>query len=478
MIDPIILLFIGLVIVVGGIIVLRLHPFLALSAAVIVIGLLTSEQSLRDYADFKGFSDSQTEVLLQKSVGERVAEAFGGTVTKIGILIAMASIIGGCLFKSGAADKIVRHLLKIMGVKRAPQALLFSSFFLAIPVYFDTVFYLMFPVTRMMAVRRREDYALYLMAVIAGGVMAHSLVPPTPGPLFVASALGVNLSAMILVGFLVGAIAAYAGFLYAKVANRKHPLELRDSESGRVKELEQRVQLQDHELPPFWISILPIVTPLILIAGNTTLQTLYGDQSDSSKMLLGVFQFLGNANIALTFSAAIAIFMLVRFGKIKEKTEVRKLVQDSLSQAGVIILITGAGGAFGGLLQQTGITVRLGEIIGVGTTAILPLAFFATALIRTAQGSATVAMITSVGILGGLVEGGSLGFHPVYLAVVIGCGSKLIPWMNDSGFWIINQMSGMTERETLRYMSVMSCIMGLTGLAACMIMAWLFPFGV
>jgi len=373
----------------------------------------------------------------------------------------------------------VRHLLKILGVKRAPQAFLFGSFFLAIPVYFDTVFYLMFPIARMLAVRRREDYALYIMAVIAGGVMAHSLVPPTPGPLFVASALGVNISTMILVGILVGAITAYSGFLYAQVANRKFPLELRDSESTRVKELEERAQVQDHELPPFWISILPILAPIILIAGNTTLQTIYGGSGGrTSELVLGFFAFLGNANIALTLSAAIAIYLLVSFGKTTKRTEIRKLVQDSLSQAGVIILITGAGGAFGGLLQQTGITVRLGEIFDIGTTAILPLAFFATALIRSAQGSATVAMITAVGILGGLVEGGSLSFHPVYLAIVIGCGSKLFPWMNDSGFWIINQMSGMTEKETLRYMSVLSGIMGFTGLIVCMILAWLFPYGI
>lgn len=481
MIDPIVLLFIGLIIVVGGIILLRLHPFLALIAAVIIIGLLTSEQNLMDYAASKGYSDFETGILLKKTVGQRTAEAFGDTVTKIGILIAMASIIAGCLFKSGAADKIVRHLLKILGVKRAPLAFLGGSFFLAIPVYFDTVFYLMFPLARMMAVRKKEDYAWYVMAIIAGGIMAHSLVPPTPGPLFVASALGVNLSAMILAGIFVGAITAYSGFLYAKVINRKYPLELRDSESGSMKELEERVKVRDEDLPPFWLAIMPILAPLLLIAGNTTLQTIYGNSAGATmELVLGFFAFLGNANIALTLAAAIAILLLVRFGGKQEQGSVtiRKLVQDSLSQAGIIILITGAGGAFGSLLQQTGITVRLGEIIGIGNTAILPLAFLATALIRTAQGSATVAMITTVGILGGLVEGGALNFHPVYLALTIGCGSKIFPWMNDSGFWIINQMSRMTEKETLRYMSGMSAVMGFTGLIVCMILAWLLPFGI
>jgi GntP family gluconate:H+ symporter len=150
-------------------------------------------------------------------------------------------------------------------------------------------------------------------------------------------------------------------------------------------------------------------------------------------------------------------------------------LQNALSSGGLIILITSAGGAFGGILQQTGIGFRIQELAASYHIAVLPLAFLVTAIVRTAQGSATVAMITAVGILGGLAGGGQLGFHPVYLALVIGCGSKLIPWMNDSGFWVICKMSGMTEGETLKTCSTMMTLMGIVGLFVIMILARLFP---
>ena len=150
-------------------------------------------------------------------------------------------------------------------------------------------------------------------------------------------------------------------------------------------------------------------------------------------------------------------------------------VVESLKSGGLIILITSMGGALGGILQQTGIGVRVQELASEYHIAILPLAFLVTAVIRAAQGSATVAMITSVGILGGLATMGELAFHPVYLALIIGCGSKPFQWMNDSGFWVVCTMSGMTEGETLKTTSAVMSIMGFIGLFVVMIFAKIFP---
>ena len=155
--------------------------------------------------------------------------------------------------------------------------------------------------------------------------------------------------------------------------------------------------------------------------------------------------------------------------------ELKKPVEDAVLSAGTIILITSTGGAFGHILQQTSIGSWIAEEASGYQYAILPLAFFITAVIRTAQGSATVAMITAVGMLTVFNTEGALNFHPVYLAIVIGCGSKLFPWMNDSGFWIICKMSGFTERETIRNFSYLLLLMGIVGLVATMIMAKLFP---
>ena len=141
----------------------------------------------------------------------------------------------------------------------------------------------------------------------------------------------------------------------------------------------------------------------------------------------------------------------------------------------MIILITSMGGALGGILQQTGIGARIQELAVNYQMAVLPLAFFVTVLMRTAQGSATVAMITAVGIMGGLAGMSELAFHPVYLALVIGCGSKPVPWMNDSGFWVICTMSGFTETETLRTFSSVLSVMGFVGLFVILILARVFP---
>jgi GntP family gluconate:H+ symporter len=183
---------------------------------------------------------------------------------------------------------------------------------------------------------------------------------------------------------------------------------------------------------------------------------------------------VGNPNIALTISAAIALSTYAWWCR-GRKRNVTALLQHALSNGGIIILITSAGGAFGSVLQQTGIGYRIQELAASHQIAVLPLAFCVTAVVRTAQGSATVAMITAVGILSGLAGSGQLGFHPLYLALVIGCGSKPIPWMNDSGFWVICKMSGMTEGETLKTCSAMMTLMGIVGLLVTMILARLFP---
>jgi GntP family gluconate:H+ symporter len=481
MIDPLWLLLIGMIIVVGSILALRLHPFLALILGALIVGTLTSTSALKQYAQDKKMTMAETEAFVQQSVGERVANGFGSTCAKIGILIAMASIIGKCLLESGAAERTIRSALKLFGERRAPLAFLNSGFLLGIPVYFDTVFYLMIPLAKAMGMRTGRNYALYIMAIIAGGTMAHSLVPPTPGPLFVASELSVNIGLMILGGIVIGLVTASSGYLYGVWANRRWVIPVRDTADISVADLETLSQKDEQDLPPLWLSLLPILLPVILIAGKTVFASIF-DMTTANESSFWYISFIiffnniGNPNIALTISAAIALGTLVSQQRTDRKRMV-STVQHALSSGGLIILITAAGGAFGGILQQTGIGYRIQELASEYHLAILPLAFIITALVRTAQGSATVAMITAVGILGGVASMGQLGFHPLYLALVVGCGSKPFSWMNDSGFWIICKMSGMTEVETLRNFSTLMFIMGIVGLIVIMIFARIFPLG-
>ncbi|UCD53080.1 MAG: hypothetical protein JSW27_10645 [Phycisphaerales bacterium] len=479
MIDPLWLLLVGMIVVLGGILILRLHAFLALTLGALIVASLTAPVALEKFANEKGMTDQETSALVESSVGERVAQGFGRTCTKIGILIAMASIIAKFLLESGAAERIVRSLIRWLGQERAPQAFLSSGFLLGMPVFFDTVFYLMMPLGKAMGIRAGGDYGLFIMAIVAGATMTHSLVPPTPGPLFVAGELSVSIGLMIAGGIVVGFFTVGAGYLYARWANRRWPIPVRDAADVSTADLQSMTRKDETALPPFWLSMLPIVLPVLLIAGGTLFNSWATARHSTAvapwlQWTARLIDNVGNPNIALTISAAIALSTYAWWCRGRKKN-VTTLLQNALSNGGVIILITSAGGAFGSVLQQTGIGYRIQELAASHQIAVLPLAFCVTAVVRTAQGSATVAMITAVGILSGLASSGQLGFHPLYLALAIGCGSKPIPWMNDSGFWVICKMSGMTEGETLRTCSAMMTLMGAVGLLVIMILAQLFP---
>jgi len=408
----------------------------------------------------------------RQTVASRVASGFGTTAGKIGILIAMASIIGKCLLDSGAADRIVRTALAKFGEKFAPLSFVFSGFLLGVPVFFDTVFYLMIPLGKAMQLRTGRNYLLFVLTIVAGATMAHSLVPPTPGPLVVAEELGVDIGMMILAGCCVGFFTAGFGYLYASMfANKIWTLPLRETSDFSLKDLEILSNRDESELPPFWLSILPIVLPVVLIAGYSVIKALEVEMSPTVSKIAAT---LGDKNIALIISAVIAMFTLIRSRGLSRK-ELADAVGASLASGGIIILITSAGGAFGKTLQATGVATLIQDLSVTSPAMIITMAWLITAAIRTAQGSATVAMMTAVGILGGLAQSGTLPFHPVYLALAIGCGSKPIAWMNDSGFWVITRMSGMTEGEGLKYITPMTTLMGVVGLVVTIAGAILFP---
>jgi GntP family gluconate:H+ symporter len=474
--DPLILLGVGLATVLGGILLLRLHPFLALISAALLVSLLTPESGIRSCAEAKGLAAKEADAIVKQTVGRRVATALGGTAAKVGILIALAAIIGQCMLESGAADRIVRGFVAGFGEARAGLAFALAGFLLGIPVFFDTVFFLMIPLAKSLALRTGRNYCLYILAIIAGGSISHSLVPPTPGPLLVAGELGVSMGDMVITGVLVGGFASAAGYLYARWFNRVFDLPVRDSGPGQLEELRALSERSLEELPGLAASLAPILLPVMLVTFQTMLASPFGRELSGGwpAPVQETIRTLGDPVVALSVAAAGALTLLVRRHRATGRAAMDS-VPGALKDAGVIILITSAGGAFGGILQQTGIGPRLQELSGGMALGLLPLAWLITAVVRVAQGSATVAMITAVGIVGGVASGDTLGFSPVYLAVAIGCGSKMLPWFNDSGFWVVCKMSGFTERETLKSFTPLLSIMGLAGLVATLILARLWP---
>jgi GntP family gluconate:H+ symporter len=412
--------------------------------------------------------DAAARKSAEQTAGERLAEGFGKTAASVGILIAMAAVVGQCLLESGAAERIIVTTRRWLGDSRTPLAFVIGGFVLTIPCFFETVFYLMIPLGKIMRARTGKDYTLYVMSIIAGGTMAHSLVPPTPGPLSAARELDVSLGLMMLGGVCVGLPAAMVGLAYARWANRRWDIPLRESAGLSPAELEAAANRDESSLPPLWVSFIPILLPILLIGCGTVL-----DSMKTHGPLIHFLQTVGDKNVALILTATVGLLMVA--WKPETRAKIRGAVQHAISGSATMILIIAAGGAFGAVLRQTDIAASLRDSLPMAKLSLLPLAFAITVLIRTAQGSATVAMITTAGIVSPIAAAGGLGFHPVYLALAVGCGSKPIMWMNDSGFWIISRMSGMTETETLKTATVMMGIMALVGLGVVVLGAWLIP---
>lgn len=530
---PLLVLALAMAIVLVGILAFRMHPFLALILAAFTVAVLTPQTALVEYhhaqhpvsvgkeeanriaqtsitdgllaslstggwiiptklatfseADLAALTRTTNELqdnshearaFASKSAAARVAAGFANTCRGIGILIALAAIIGKCLLDSGSADRIVRTSVNLVGEKRAPAAFVGSGFLLGIPVFFDTVFYLMVPLGKALRLRTGKNYLLYILTIVAGGTMAHSLVPPTPGPLIVVEQFELNIMAMIIGGTIVGLIAATAGYIWAVIADSWWDIPLRESSELSLAELTRLSNRSDKELPPFVLAIAPILLPVLLIGAATAVTMMTKNASDPPAWLTAIkptVVMLGDKNVALAIAAIIALVTTVWANRTSFK-ELTAGVQSALMSAGVIILITAAGGAFGSTVRESGVADQITTLTqAAGPIWILPIAFLVTTLIRTAQGSATVAMITAAGVLSPLAIGGDLPFHPVYLALAIGCGSKPIAWMADSGFWVICKMSGLTEGEALKTVTPLSIIMGVTGLIATMVGAWLLP---
>ncbi|MDA9934599.1 SLC13 family permease [Rubripirellula sp.] len=496
-----ILVLLAVAVVLVSILVFRLHAFLTLLLAGLLVAALTGNQAVKTYTDGEVAKHKMTAAEAEKlqsnsaliTAPTRLTVAFGHTVGKIGILIALASIIGQCLLESKAAGVIVDRLLKLTGPKRAPEALAASSFLLGIPVFFDTVFYLMVPLARSLRERVGKNYVLFILAILAGGSIAHSLVPPTPGPLLVAEQFeDVSIANMMMAGLVIGACSSVVSLLVARVINRCVEVPLRfegteDATTNPSNASESSSESPTHgdpasknpsspsdDSPPLIRALLPITIPVILIAVGSLTDYLVKQNAAGveSAVWTDILRGMGNKNIAL----GIGVVLALSLRKFCPEEQRATLVTRSLASAGNIILITAAGGAFGVMLKQAGIGPAVESLTGaVPGLLLLPLAFVVTAAVRTLQGSATVAMITAAGILQGFASAESLPFHPVYIAMAIGAGSKPISWMTDSAFWVITKMSGMTESEGLRVISPMSIAMGFSALFFTMLFAWIYP---
>ncbi len=457
--DPLIILAIGVAFVVVMIGALRFHPFLALVMAALLVGVL-----------------GPAGVAAPEAVGK----AFGTVCGKIGIVIGMAALIGQCLLESGAADQITRTFVRLFGQRRAPLGLLSSSTVLAIPVFFDTVFYLLVPLAKALRIRTKKDYVLYLVAISAGGIATHSLVPPTPGPVAVANELSLPLGQMILIGIIVSIpVAIIGGCVFGSLANRWFHIPLREGKEITLQEMEALATKPDHELPPFWFSILPVALPVLLISGKTIADAAWGTAAAPGSIaafVLSVITFLGHPNMALLIAALVALGLLLQQHKAALRT-LRERIEPAVASAGAIILITAAGGAFGTMLKDAGVATEIEALAAKWDISLILVGFLFASILKAAQGSSTVAMMTAAPVLAGAIQSAvSLPYHPVYIALAIGAGAIIPSWMNDSAFWVVLRMGGLTEGETLKVWTVLTVVIGAVSMLGVLALQALIPF--
>lgn len=457
MLHPILVVLIGMTVVIGAIVLFRMNAFLALIIAAMLVSLLAP-------------GEPATRIT-------RVAEGFGRTAASIAIVIALAAVVGQAMMDSGAADRIVDGFLSLLGEKRGAAALGATGFTLSIPVFFDTVFFLLVPLAKSMYGRTGREYLKYVMAIAGGAAATHTLVPPTPGPLAVASALGVDLGTMVLVGLIVALPAATAGFLFAGWADRRMPLHPPAAESAPEVVLARERMTR----PTLLASVLPIALPVLLISSHTIALSLAGQGATRDPFwssVTAVTAVVGNPNAALLVAAGLAIWLYVR-QRAATREQVADMTERALMSAGMIILITAAGGAFGATLQaaQIGpaIQAMVGDDGGSGLV-LLSLGFGIASMLKIAQGSSTVAMITTAAMIGAMLEAApELPFHPAYIATAIAAGSLVGTWMNDSGFWVFSRMGGVPEVQTLRTWTPLAAIVGVTAMATTIALALLVP---
>lgn len=414
---------------------------------------------------------SAARSLGSKSFMSRLTTALGSYCGSLAILIVSASIIGRCLMDSGAADTIVRKAISTVGEKNAPAAFAVSGFTLSIPVFFDTVFYLMIPLGQALRKQTGKNYLLYVLSIVAGGTMAHSLVPPTPGPLAIAVAFNVSIFAMIVTGTIVGLCSSAVGMLYAVWINSRCELQLPEDSNGTAPP-STPVEGTSSDSPGLAISLVPILLPVLLIAIGALVRSeteidgaksWYFSSQPIAASTAEVLRTMGEKNLALLLSAIAAVAIFIH-AKRPSREQIGTAMQNAVSSAGTIILVTAAGGAFGRMMRQANVAELLHGLQGSSPIMIVVAAFLVTTAVRTAQGSSTVAMMTSAGIFAGLVTSGAAGVDPLYVALAVGCGSKPVAWMNDSGFWVITRMSGMSEREGLIYVTPMTALAAIAGL--------------
>ncbi|MCL6273050.1 GntP family permease [Muricauda sp. 2012CJ35-5] len=419
----------------------KMHPVFSLTLAAVLAGF------------FLGLSS--------QDIMKHMAEGFGKTLSGIGLVIAFGTVIGIYLEKTGSTKVLANTILKLIGLKRSPLALNLAGYVISIPVFCDSGFIILSSLNKALSKKSGIPIMVFAVALATGLYAAHVFVPPTPGPLAAAAILDADLGMVLILGLVVSVPVALSGYLWARFIGKRL---IQDRVISEENDSNDDITPDIKPVNAF----LPLIIPILLIALKSVAN--YPTLPLGNGQLFQVLDFLGAPIIALLIGVLFAFIMARNIPREKQK----KWVPEAFRQAGSIVLITGAGGAFGAILR----TLDMASIFDLSQTSGLGgilIAFSIAAVLKTAQGSSTVAIITTSAILAPLLEPfGLISISDKALTVLaIGAGAMTVSHINDSYFWVVSQFSNMNVRTALKGHTLATLFQGLTGIAIIVLLYYL-----
>ena len=396
---------------------------------------------------------------------QSIQSGMGGTLGFVAVVVGLGAMLGGLLEVSGGVRALSSGMLKVFGDKRAPLALGFVGFIVAMPVFLDVALIILAPMIYGLTRRTGRPIVAFAIPLLAGLAVSHAFIPPTPGPIAVADILGADLGLVIAFGTITGLPAMLvAGPLFARWLERQPAFQVGVPEGHEEESVGDSVG--------FLTALGIVLVPLLLILAGTLVDALgKAGVMELPVLLMHFVMFAGHPFIALMIACLLALFIFGKLRGVPSKALTGAMVK-ALEPAGVVVLITGAGGAFKQILVDSEAGAVLAETLTATGMSPLLFGFAVAAIIRVAQGSATVAMLTAAGIaapvaeLAGLSAGGT-----ALMVMAVASGATVLSHVNDSGFWLVSRYLGLSESQTLRSWTVTSTLVGLVGLASTLILS-------
>lgn len=391
-----------------------------------------------------------------------VNDGIGNTLKGIALLIGLGSMFGAILEASGGAQTLAVTMVKRFGDEKAAWALGITGLIIAMPVFFDAGLIILIPLAFSLAKRTGRSTLFYAIPLLAGLAVGHAFIPPTPGPILVASMLGVDLGWVILIGILCGTVAMIvAGPVWGSICGKKYMIPVPERISSQE-------DFDEAKLPPFGTIVAIIMIPLLFIICDSVC----GVVLPAEHPVAAVFSFLGEPFVAMLIATIVAMLVLgLKHGYTMDQLE--KIMTKSLESTGLIMLVTACGGVLRYVLQYSGLGDLIGNAVSSASLPLVVLAFLVAVLVRVSVGSATVAMTMAAGIVSAIP--GISELSPLYLACVtaaIAGGSTVLSHFNDSGFWLVKSLVGLDEKTTLKTWTIMETLVGVTGFLVALVVSF------